>query len=66
MKKLLCGLIKLFAMLAVLGAMLYAAVLYWDKIMELACKLKGLIQGGVDDAVHWDDPEAEDYADWAD
>lgn len=33
MKKLFGALVKLFSLLAVLGALLYAAVLYWDKIM---------------------------------
>ena len=45
MKKLFGALVKLFSLLAVLGALLYAAVLYWDKIMgrggqaEMACCL---------------------------
>ena len=35
MKKLFGALVKLFSLLAVLGALLYAAVLYWDKIMAV-------------------------------
>ena len=36
MKKLICALAKLVAALAVISALLYAAVLYWDKIMAVA------------------------------
>ena len=43
MKKLLCALVKLFAVLAMLGALAYAAVIYWDKVMELVCRIKGLL-----------------------
>ena len=58
MKKLFGALVKLFSLLAVLGALLYAAVLYWDKIMAVVAKLRGMLPGLVDDS------EAEDYADW--
>lgn len=61
MKKLICSLAKLFALLAVLGALVYAAVLYWDKIMELLCKLKGML--GCTDSCCCAD-ETADYADW--
>ena len=61
MKKLICSLAKLFALLAVLGALVYAAVLYWDKIMELLCKLKGML-GGKESCCCGD--ECADYADW--
>ena len=47
---------------AVLGALLYAAVLYWDKIMAVVAKLRGMLPGLSTAAV--DDSEAEDYADW--
>ena len=43
MKKLFGALVKLFSLLAVLGALLYAAVLYWDKIMAVVAKLLSLI-----------------------
>ena len=59
MKKLFGALVKLFSLLAVLGALLYAAVLYWDKIMAV---LRGMLPGLSTAAV--DDSEAEDYADW--
>ncbi len=62
MRKLFCILAKLFALLAVLGALVYAAVLYWDKIMELVCKLKGMLGGGEECCCCAD--EAEDFADW--
>ena len=52
----------LFSLLAVLGALLYAAVLYWDKIMAVVAKLRGMLPGLSTAAV--DDSEAEDYADW--
>ena len=59
MKKLFGALVKLFSVLAVLGALLYAAVLYWDKINRiLRGRLPGLSPAAVDDS------EAEDYADW--
>lgn len=61
MRKLICSLAKLFALLAALGALVYAAVLYWDKIMELLCKLKGMV-GGKDSCCCGD--ESSDYADW--
>lgn len=56
------GHVKLFSLLAVLGALLYAAVLYWDKIMAVVAKLRGMLPGLSTAAV--DDSEAEDYADW--
>ena len=61
MKKFICGLLKLAAVLAVLGALLYAAVLYWDKIMELFCKAKSLVSRGEDCCCA---DEFSDYADW--
>ena len=61
MKKLFGALVKLFSLLAVLGALLYA-VLYWDKIMAVVAKLRGMLPGLSTAAV--DDSEAEDYADW--
>ena len=45
MKKLVGALVKLFSLLAVLGALLYAAVLYWDKIMAVVAKLRGMLPG---------------------
>ena len=63
MKKLFGALVKLFSLLAVLGALLYAAVLYWDKIMAVVAKLRGMLPGLSTAAV--DDSEAEDSADWA-
>ena len=62
MKKLLCMLVKLFAMLAVLGALAYAAVLYWDKVMELVCRIKGLLCHECSCCCEAD--EADDFADW--
>ena len=43
-------------------APLCAAVLYWDKIMAVVAKLRGMSPGLSTAAV--DDSEAEDYADW--
>ena len=63
MKKLFGALVKLFSLLAVLGALLYAAVLYWDKIMAVVAKLKTMLPDAL--KVRADgDAEAEDYADW--
>ena len=45
MKKFFCGIVKFLAVLAVLGAVVYAVVAYWDKLMELVCKVKGLTTG---------------------
>ena len=50
MKKLICALAKLVAALAVISALLYAAVLYWDKIMELLCKVRSLLGTDLNDA----------------
>ena len=61
MKKPICCLAKLFALLAVLGALVYAAVLYWDKSSELLCKVKGML-GSKESCSCWD--ECADYADW--
>ena len=62
MKKLFGALVKLFSLLAVLGALLYAAVLYWDKIMAVVAKLRGMRPGLTTAAV--EDSEAEDSAYW--
>ena len=59
MKKFFCGIVKFLAVLAVLGAVVYAVVAYWDKIMELVCKVKGLISGKCDDCM-----EDVEFADW--
>ena len=42
------------------GAALYAVVAYWDKLMELGCKVKRLVSGRDDDF----DMEDVDFADW--
>ena len=44
---------------AVLGAVIYAVVAYWDKVMELVCKMKSLVSGRSDD-----DMEDMEFADW--
>lgn len=63
MNKLICALVKLVAALAVVSALLYAAVLYWDKIMAVAAKLKTMLPDAL--KVRADgEAEAEDYADW--
>ena len=62
MKKFFCWMVKILAALAMLGAVIYAAVAYWDKIMELLCKLKGML--GCKDSCCCCDDESEDYADW--
>ena len=62
MKKLFGALVKLFSLLAVLGALLYAAVLYWDKIMAVVAKLRGLLPGLTPPVAA--DTEAEIYAHW--
>ena len=59
MSKLISSLAKLFVLLAVLGALAYAAVLYWDKIMELVCKAKN----GLNRIPFCSCDEADDYAD---
>ena len=61
MKKLFGALVKLFSLLAVLGALLYAAVLYWDKIMAVVAKLRGLLPALPPAGVA--DPEGEHHAD---
>ena len=45
-----------------MGSLCHAAVLYWDKIMAVVAKLRGMLPGLSTAAV--DDSEAEDYADW--
>ena len=60
MNKLISGLAKLFVLLAVLGALAYAAVLYWDKIMELLCKVRSLLG---EKKFCCCDEETADYAD---
>ena len=61
MKKFFWGRVMLFSLLAVLGALLYAAMLYWDKIVAVAAKLKGMLPDLSGSAAVED---AEDYADW--
>ncbi|MEQ2456423.1 hypothetical protein [Flavonifractor hominis] len=63
MKKFFCALVKLVTVLALLGALLYAAVTYWDKIMEFVAKVRSLLpcrDGGCVCAP----AESDDYADW--
>lgn len=60
MKKFFCGLVKVLTVLTVVGAALYAVVTYWDKLMELGCKVKRLVSGRDDDF----DMEDVDFADW--
>ncbi|WP_297196769.1 hypothetical protein [uncultured Flavonifractor sp.] len=59
MKSFFSAIIKLLAVLAVLGAVIYAVVAYWDKVMELVCKMKSLVSGRSDD-----DMEDMEFADW--
>lgn len=59
MKNFFSAIIKLLAVLAVLGAVIYAVVAYWDKVMELVCKMKRLVSGHSDD-----DMEDVEFADW--
>ena len=58
MKKFFCAMIKVLAVLAMLGAVIYAVVAYWDKVMELVCKVKGLVSGDKDEC------EEVEFADW--
>ena len=60
MKKFFCWMVKILAALAMLGAVIYAAVAYWDKIMELVCKVKSAISGTDCDC----SMEDVDFADW--
>ena len=59
MKSFFSAIIKLLAVLAVLGAVIYAVVAYWDKVMELVCKMKSLVSGRSDD-----DMEDMEFAGW--
>ena len=59
MKSFFSAIIKLLAVLAVLGAVIYAVVAYWDKVMELVCKRKSVVPGRSDD-----DMEDMEFADW--
>ena len=63
MKKLICALVKLVAALAVISALLYAAVLYWDKIMAVVARIKTMLPDALKMRADGD-AEAEDYADW--
>ena len=62
MKKMIRTTIALVAALATLGALVYVAVLYWDKVMELVCKVKNLLLCRKDSCCSTDD--APDYVDW--
>ena len=44
MKKFFCGIVKFLAVLAVLGAVVYAVVAYWDKLTQLCGCAKGKLQ----------------------
>ena len=50
--------IKVLAVLAMLGAVIYEVVAHWDKVMELVCKVKGLVSGDKDEC------EEVEFADW--
>ena len=63
MKNLISALMKLVAALAVISALLYAAVLYWDRIMAVAAKLHTMLPDAWKIRTE-DDADAEDYADW--
>ena len=60
MKKYFFLIVKMLAALAALGAVIYAVVAYWDKIIELLCKGKSMISGCDDDCAM----EDVDFADW--
>lgn len=65
MKKLICALLELAAALAVLAALCYAAITYWDKIMELAMKIRGKLPCRCrGDECCCDLSDLEDYADY--
>ena len=64
MKKFFCGLVKVLTTLAVLGAMLYAVVTYWDKIMEFVAKIKCMLPCRGDECSCCEPLESDDYADW--
>ena len=61
MKNFLCFMLKLMAVLAVLGAAAYAVVAYWDKITELYARVQARVIELVESrrAV-----EYADYQDW--
>ena len=61
MKKFLCFMLKLMAVLAVLGAAAYAVVAYWDKITELYAQVQERV---IELAKSRTAAEAADYQDW--
>jgi len=63
MKKFLCFMLKLMAVLAVVGAAALAVVAYWDKITELLAGIKSRL--AEKKACCSRSPEFEDYQDWA-
>ena len=61
MKKFFAGVIKFLTVMAVLGAMLYAVVLYWDKIVDFFDRVKALC---AEKKRCCCSSEKDDYADW--
>lgn len=62
MGKFLSGLLQLVAIVAAIGAAIYAAVTYWDKITELFGKAKETVVSVKDGC--YTNAEFDDYADW--
>ncbi len=62
MGKFLGGLLKMVAIVAALGASVYAVVTYWDKIKEVLDKAKNTVVSVKDGC--YTSAEFDDYADW--
>ena len=61
MKKFICFVLKMMAVVAVVGAAALAVVAYWDKITELIEKIRSSVHvevGGCHSS------EFDDYQDW--
>lgn len=61
MKKFLCFVLKMMAVLAVVGAAALAVVAYWDKITEIWVRVRDRVKERVGDS---STPEFADYQDW--
>ncbi len=64
MKKFFAAVMKILTVLTVLGALACAVVLYWDKLLELAERVKSLVSEKKACCCHREQDDYADYADW--
>ncbi len=61
MKDFLVSILKLFLLLAAIGAAIYAVIMYWEKIAQFLCTTKEKVSSV---AASCCGSEFDDYEDW--